>query len=297
MAPRRVLPTFSVLSQHSPVVRGSFWTCSRSAARSARWAPTLWAPASPLTSGTAFRRGSPTRGWTQMTRTSSQTAPGRLRFRSLVDPSSAWVINGPGFHLSSSTWTPKGDYISSNTDECTATLFYAVNLKTPGIVSFEYVYPDEGIYFEFFVSALKGLDLNVGDLWRPLADSSLCHAGSKRPVPVYRLGEPLDEDLWNQVEQVSGLFKLGFIIPVPSYWLRTPDPNHPCSLRRQSWRLATTCCTGGPRATSWLAVKSNLLCSETSASQVNYRLCLIGPILKVSYFPIWWLSGCLVGFS
>lgn len=105
------------------------------------------------------------------------------------------MINGSCFHLSSSTWTPKGDYISSNTDECTATLFYAVNLKKPGIVSFEYVYPDEGIYFEFFVSALKRLDLNVGDLWRPLADSSLRPTGSKRPVPVYRLGEPLDEDL------------------------------------------------------------------------------------------------------
>lgn len=32
-------------------------------------------------------------------------------------------------------------------------LFYAVNLKKPGIVSFEYFYPDNAIYFEFFVSA------------------------------------------------------------------------------------------------------------------------------------------------
>lgn len=239
MAPRRVLHTFSFPSQHSPAVRGSFWTCSRSAARSARWAPTLWAPASPLTSGTAFPQGSPTRGWTQTTRTPSQTAPGRLKFVSLVAPSSVWVINGSCFHLSSSTWTPKGDYISSNTDECTATLFYAVNLKKPGIVSFEYTYPDEGIYFEFFVSVLKWLDLNVGDLWRPLADSSLRRAGSKRPVPVYRLSEPLDEDLWNQVEQVSGLYKLSFIMTIPSYWLRSPDSNNPCSLcagRAEDWQ-------------------------------------------------------------
>lgn len=54
--------------------------------------------------------------------------------------------------LSSSTWTPAGDYIVSNTDECTATLSYAVSLKKPGIVSFEYFYPDNSIYFEFFVS-------------------------------------------------------------------------------------------------------------------------------------------------
>lgn len=31
-------------------------------------------------------------------------------------------------------------------------LFYAVNLKKPGIVTFEYFYPNNAIYFEFFVS-------------------------------------------------------------------------------------------------------------------------------------------------
>lgn len=56
--------------------------------------------------------------------------------------------------LSSSTWIPRGDYIASNTDECTATLSYAVNLKKSGTVSFEYFYPDNNIYFEFFVSVL-----------------------------------------------------------------------------------------------------------------------------------------------
>ncbi|XP_069489762.1 endosome/lysosome-associated apoptosis and autophagy regulator 1 isoform X2 [Ambystoma mexicanum] len=50
-----------------------------------------------------------------------------------------------------STWTPLGEYIASNTDECTATLMYAINLKQPGGVSFEYYYPDSSIAFEFFV--------------------------------------------------------------------------------------------------------------------------------------------------
>lgn len=54
----------------------------------------------------------------------------------------------------SSTWTLKGDYVASNTDECTATLSYAVSLKKPGTVSFEYFYPDNSIYFEFFVSRI-----------------------------------------------------------------------------------------------------------------------------------------------
>lgn len=30
-----------------------------------------------------------------------------------------------------------------------------MNLKKPGVVSFEYFYPDDGIYFEFFVSVFK----------------------------------------------------------------------------------------------------------------------------------------------
>lgn len=51
-----------------------------------------------------------------------------------------------------SKWVPLGDYIASNTDECTATLMYAVNLKKSGTVNFEYYYADSNIIFEFFVS-------------------------------------------------------------------------------------------------------------------------------------------------
>uniref|UniRef100_A0A8C4NMI3 Endosome-lysosome associated apoptosis and autophagy regulator 1 n=1 Tax=Dicentrarchus labrax TaxID=13489 RepID=A0A8C4NMI3_DICLA len=69
---------------------------------------------------------------------------------------------------SNSTWTPKGDYVSSNTDECTATLSYAVSLKKPGTVSFEYFYPDGSIYFEFFVSLSSGNNVLY---WRTTAYS------------------------------------------------------------------------------------------------------------------------------
>ncbi|XP_045402657.1 endosome/lysosome-associated apoptosis and autophagy regulator 1 isoform X3 [Lemur catta] len=54
-------------------------------------------------------------------------------------------------NCTSSKWVPRGDYIASNTDECTATLMYAVNLKQSGTVNFEYYYPDSSIIFEFFV--------------------------------------------------------------------------------------------------------------------------------------------------
>nr|KAF6413426.1 hypothetical protein HJG59_007265 [Molossus molossus] len=62
-----------------------------------------------------------------------------------------------------SKWAPLGDYIASNTDECTATLMYAVNLKKSGTVNFEYYYADSSIIFEFFVQ---------NDQCQPSADDS-----------------------------------------------------------------------------------------------------------------------------
>ncbi|KAM7032573.1 endosome/lysosome-associated apoptosis and autophagy regulator 1 isoform 7-T7 [Acridotheres tristis] len=54
-------------------------------------------------------------------------------------------------NCTASTWVPLGDYVASNTDECMATLMYAVSLKQSGTVTFEYIYPDSSIVFEFFV--------------------------------------------------------------------------------------------------------------------------------------------------
>ncbi|XP_018610008.1 UPF0577 protein KIAA1324 isoform X1 [Scleropages formosus] len=54
-------------------------------------------------------------------------------------------------NCSNSTWVPKGDYIASNTDECTSTLTYTVSLKQSGTVAFEYFYPDSSVSFEFYV--------------------------------------------------------------------------------------------------------------------------------------------------
>lgn len=102
----------------------------------------------------------------------------------------------------SSTWTPKGDHVGSNTDECTATLSYAVSLKKPGTVTFEYFYPDNSIYFEFFVSIAR---LHCADSsWDQTPTSFSLFAGSERPVSVHRVGEPLDEDHRQQLEQIRG---------------------------------------------------------------------------------------------
>ncbi|KAM8739882.1 endosome/lysosome-associated apoptosis and autophagy regulator family member 2-like isoform 2-T2 [Acanthopagrus schlegelii] len=51
----------------------------------------------------------------------------------------------------SSSWTPQGVYLESNRDECTVSLVYAVHLEKQGSVSFTYQYPDNNIFFEFYV--------------------------------------------------------------------------------------------------------------------------------------------------
>ncbi|KAL6119742.1 elapor1 [Pungitius sinensis] len=73
---------------------------------------------------------------------------------------------------SNSTWTPKGDYITSNTDECTATLSYAVSLKKPGTVSFEYFYPDDNIYFEFFIQNDQCQSTDSKSRWMKTSESN-----------------------------------------------------------------------------------------------------------------------------
>uniref|UniRef100_A0A674BW37 Endosome-lysosome associated apoptosis and autophagy regulator family member 2b n=1 Tax=Salmo trutta TaxID=8032 RepID=A0A674BW37_SALTR len=51
----------------------------------------------------------------------------------------------------SSSWTPQGVYLESSRDECTVSLVYAVHLEKQGSVSFSYQYPDNNIFFEFYV--------------------------------------------------------------------------------------------------------------------------------------------------
>ncbi|XP_038139013.1 endosome/lysosome-associated apoptosis and autophagy regulator 1 [Cyprinodon tularosa] len=75
-------------------------------------------------------------------------------------------------NCSNSTWTPKGEYVASNTDECTATLSYAVNLKKPGSLYFEYFYPDSNIYFEFFVQNDQCQSTDSESRWMRISESS-----------------------------------------------------------------------------------------------------------------------------
>ncbi len=181
--------------------------------------------------------------------------------------------------FSSSTWTPKGDYIASSTDECTTTLSYAVSLKKPGTVSFEYFYPDTSIFFEFFVSVSKMtwwwqrrlyLGRILSHLWPIFAPP----VGSEWPMPVYRLREPMDEDLWEQLEQIRGLSECSVSTLLLSSCHLLKDSNKESSqfflslssflmltftLCRFHWTVATMCCTGEARhILSW--ARSNLWC-------------------------------------
>uniref|UniRef100_A0A673N9Q7 UPF0577 protein KIAA1324-like n=1 Tax=Sinocyclocheilus rhinocerous TaxID=307959 RepID=A0A673N9Q7_9TELE len=74
-------------------------------------------------------------------------------------------------NCSNSTWIPKGDYIASNTDECTSTLSYAVSLKKPGSVSFQYFYPDNHMFFEFYVQNDQCQSTDSQRRWMKISES------------------------------------------------------------------------------------------------------------------------------
>lgn len=74
-------------------------------------------------------------------------------------------------NCSNSMWIPKGDYIASNTDECSSTLSYAVSLKKPGSVSFQYLYPDNSIFFEFYVQNDQCQSTDSVNRWMTLSKS------------------------------------------------------------------------------------------------------------------------------
>lgn len=61
--------------------------------------------------------------------------------------------------LLSSSWVAQGNYLESNRDECTVSLIYAVHLKKQGSITFEYQYVDKNIFFEFFVSLFRFLNM------------------------------------------------------------------------------------------------------------------------------------------
>lgn len=136
-------------------MRVSSLTCSRSSAKSVRQEPTLWVRVWHLMSGTASQLDLSLRGWWWMREKPLLTAlsKNQLSQKPIVCLSGLLKLPLLTLCFCSSTWTPKGDYAASNTDECTATLSYAVSLKKPGTVTFEYFHPDRNLYFEFFVSA------------------------------------------------------------------------------------------------------------------------------------------------
>ncbi|XP_013365610.1 PREDICTED: UPF0577 protein KIAA1324-like homolog, partial [Chinchilla lanigera] len=73
---------------------------------------------------------------------------------------------------SNSSWTPRGNYIESNRDDCTVSLIYAVHLKKSGYIFFEYQYVDNNIFFEFFIQNDQCQEMDSStDKWVKLTDS------------------------------------------------------------------------------------------------------------------------------
>uniref|UniRef100_A0ABM5GGW2 Endosome/lysosome-associated apoptosis and autophagy regulator family member 2 isoform X2 n=1 Tax=Pogona vitticeps TaxID=103695 RepID=A0ABM5GGW2_9SAUR len=71
-----------------------------------------------------------------------------------------------------STWTPRGNYVESNRDDCTVSLIYTVHLKKSGSVTFEYQYIDNNIFFEFFIQNDQCQEMDAtSDKWVKLTDN------------------------------------------------------------------------------------------------------------------------------
>ncbi|CAH2275655.1 UPF0577 KIAA1324-like homolog [Pelobates cultripes] len=78
-----------------------------------------------------------------------------------------------GSTCNNSSWTPRGNYIESNRDDCTVSLIYSVHLKKAGSVTFDYQYLDNNIFFEFFVQNDQCQEtLSSSDKWVKLSDNS-----------------------------------------------------------------------------------------------------------------------------
>ncbi|NXX53937.1 K1324 protein, partial [Scopus umbretta] len=101
-------------------------------------------------------------------------------------------------NCTASTWVPLGDYMASNTDECTATLMYAVNLKQSGTVSFEYIYPDSSIRWRPGPPRAPhlcpgGMPLGKGEVMRGAGRACVPRWGGEMGIPLpagWRQGIP-----------------------------------------------------------------------------------------------------------
>ncbi|XP_028814403.1 UPF0577 protein KIAA1324-like isoform X2 [Denticeps clupeoides] len=88
-----------------------------------------------------------------------------------------YLDNGPhmedGLTCNSSSWVPQGNYLESNRDECSVSLIYAVHLKKPGSISFEYQYEDNNVFFEFFIQndQCQEMDQNSDKKWIKLTSN------------------------------------------------------------------------------------------------------------------------------
>ncbi|KAM6977768.1 endosome/lysosome-associated apoptosis and autophagy regulator 1 [Aplochiton taeniatus] len=119
-------------------------------------------------------------------------------------------MNGGDAHTncSNSTWIPKDDYIASNLDECTSTLSYAVSLKKTGTLSFEYFYPDQRIFFEFFVQNDQSWEVAGEYIYTTPGDLDSNYMMLSLNVLGYRLPHSMakDDEGW-ELARISFVFE------------------------------------------------------------------------------------------
>ncbi|KAM4747919.1 endosome/lysosome-associated apoptosis and autophagy regulator family member 2 [Rhinophrynus dorsalis] len=97
--------------------------------------------------------------------------PGFSNVATFMENTAEFSVSKPD-SCDNSSWIPRGNYIESNSDDCTVSLIYAVHLKKAGSVSFEYQYLDNNIFFEFFVQNDQCQETSSSsDKWVKLSDN------------------------------------------------------------------------------------------------------------------------------
>ncbi|KAF7650547.1 hypothetical protein LDENG_00123780 [Lucifuga dentata] len=188
---------------------------------------------------------------------------------------------------SSSSWMPQGVYLESNRDECTVSLVYAVHLEKQGSVSFTYQYPDNNIFFEFYVQNEQCQEMVQTDDQKWIKITSNGEWGTHtvnlksgmnilywRTTGILVGGKMLKPVLLRNI-QIEGIAYTSECFPCrPGWFSATPGSSscQPCSRNTFSIKGASSC-TACPQNyyshEGWAECKLRLPCSEKDYFQIH----------------------------
>uniref|UniRef100_A0A8C9XZ41 Endosome-lysosome associated apoptosis and autophagy regulator family member 2b n=1 Tax=Sander lucioperca TaxID=283035 RepID=A0A8C9XZ41_SANLU len=186
-----------------------------------------------------------------------------------------------------SSWTPQGVYLESNRDECTVSLVYAVHLEKQGSVSFTYQYPDNNIFFEFYVQNEQCQEMAQADdqKWIKVTnngqwDSHTVNLKSGTNILYWRttgilVGGKVVKPVLLKNIQIEGVAYTSECFPCrPGWFSSAPGSSscQPCASNTFSIKGASSCTTCPEHYYShegWAECKVRPPCSEKDYFQIH----------------------------